>query len=361
MPAKPKMANAFANLRRRLEWGGGATGIGAPCAGNIKPNPAGATPPPSTRSARQSGREAEHLPRLFKTCVQPDAITTLFLARSRIAKRCGSGRAERPAAHAKSLIAPTTEDTARRRSVAGAPAWSTYKRGLVVCVAIATGLSLALRRRAPSPSTATSSSPSPAASPHSPCPATPWRRSRSPSPGKVGPLPAQSPRRFARSRSPSTETATSTPPACRSATPPRSKAPPPPRPLLPAETPWSAPAPTPPWPPSPNRRPSPPRADPRLQRPKRRPPGDPRPHLRHRSRPRRQRHHLLHPAPHGAYGTQLTDNLPAALNHYGYVKRIALTLHRTYTYRGRRHSYLCAACAAPAGFPGATSTLLAPR
>ncbi len=58
--------------------------------------------------------------------------------------------------------------------------------------------------------------------------------------------------------------------------------------------------------------------------------------------------------PRGAYGTQLTDNLPASLNHYGYVKRIALTLHRTYTYRGQRRSYLSAACAAPAGFPGAS-------
>jgi len=58
--------------------------------------------------------------------------------------------------------------------------------------------------------------------------------------------------------------------------------------------------------------------------------------------------------PRGAYGTRLIDNLPASLNHYGYVKRIALTLHRTYTYRGQRHSYLSASCAAPPGFPGAS-------
>ncbi len=56
---------------------------------------------------------------------------------------------------------------------------------------------------------------------------------------------------------------------------------------------------------------------------------------------------------HGAYGTQLIDNLPASLNHYGYVKHISLTLHRTYTYRGARHSYLSAACPAPVGFSGA--------
>ena len=57
--------------------------------------------------------------------------------------------------------------------------------------------------------------------------------------------------------------------------------------------------------------------------------------------------YIHHPA--GAYGTQLIDNLPPSLNHYGYVKRISLTLHRTYAYRGRLHSYLSAACSAPAG------------
>jgi hypothetical protein len=56
---------------------------------------------------------------------------------------------------------------------------------------------------------------------------------------------------------------------------------------------------------------------------------------------------------HGAYGTELIDNLPASLNHYGYVKQISLTLRRTYTYRGARRSYLSAACPAPTGFPGA--------
>ena len=54
--------------------------------------------------------------------------------------------------------------------------------------------------------------------------------------------------------------------------------------------------------------------------------------------------------PHGAYGTQLTDNLPASLNHYGYLTRISLDLHRNFTYRGQRHSYLSAACEAPPGF-----------
>jgi hypothetical protein len=53
--------------------------------------------------------------------------------------------------------------------------------------------------------------------------------------------------------------------------------------------------------------------------------------------------------PRGAYGTQLTDNLPASLNHYGYVTRISLNLHRNFTYRGQHRSYLSAACTAPAG------------
>jgi hypothetical protein len=56
----------------------------------------------------------------------------------------------------------------------------------------------------------------------------------------------------------------------------------------------------------------------------------------------------------GTYGTVLTGALPASLNRYGYLTRISLSLHRNFTYRGRRRSYLSAACDAPAGFPGAT-------
>jgi hypothetical protein len=61
--------------------------------------------------------------------------------------------------------------------------------------------------------------------------------------------------------------------------------------------------------------------------------------------------HIQHA--HGAYGTLLTGALPATVNRYGYVKRLSLSLHRDYVYRGQRHGYLSAACAAPAGFPGA--------
>jgi hypothetical protein len=51
----------------------------------------------------------------------------------------------------------------------------------------------------------------------------------------------------------------------------------------------------------------------------------------------------------GTYGTVLTAALPKALNRNGYLKRIVLDLRRDFVYRGRKHSYLSAACAAPAG------------
>lgn len=51
----------------------------------------------------------------------------------------------------------------------------------------------------------------------------------------------------------------------------------------------------------------------------------------------------------GTFGTVLVGDLPASLNRSGYLKEISLVLHRSYVYRGRRHSYLGAECAAPAG------------
>jgi hypothetical protein len=56
----------------------------------------------------------------------------------------------------------------------------------------------------------------------------------------------------------------------------------------------------------------------------------------------------------GTFGTILTGFLPGSLNRYGYLERISLSLHRDFTYKGRLHSYLSAACDAPAGFPGAS-------
>jgi len=52
----------------------------------------------------------------------------------------------------------------------------------------------------------------------------------------------------------------------------------------------------------------------------------------------------------GAYGTVLSASLPESLIHWGYLKRISLNLYRRFTYRGRVHSYLSAACDAPPGF-----------
>jgi hypothetical protein len=51
----------------------------------------------------------------------------------------------------------------------------------------------------------------------------------------------------------------------------------------------------------------------------------------------------------GTFGTVLTAALPVRLNRYGYLKEISLDLRRDFVYRGREHSYLSAACAAPAG------------
>jgi hypothetical protein len=56
----------------------------------------------------------------------------------------------------------------------------------------------------------------------------------------------------------------------------------------------------------------------------------------------------------GTYGTTLTGSLPVAQNRWGYLKRISLSLHREFFYRGQQRSYLSAACDAPPGFPGAT-------
>jgi hypothetical protein len=57
---------------------------------------------------------------------------------------------------------------------------------------------------------------------------------------------------------------------------------------------------------------------------------------------------------HGTFGTTLTAALPARLNRHGYLRRITLDLRREFVYRGRHHSYLSAACAAPAGFSSAS-------
>lgn len=55
----------------------------------------------------------------------------------------------------------------------------------------------------------------------------------------------------------------------------------------------------------------------------------------------------------GTYGTVLSGAVPEAEVSYGYLRTIRLSLHRTFEYRGRLHSYLSASCAAPGNFPGA--------
>jgi hypothetical protein len=56
----------------------------------------------------------------------------------------------------------------------------------------------------------------------------------------------------------------------------------------------------------------------------------------------------------GTYGTVLTASVPESVNQWGYLTHFSLDLHRNFTYRGQRRSYLSAACEAPAGFPAAT-------
>jgi hypothetical protein len=63
----------------------------------------------------------------------------------------------------------------------------------------------------------------------------------------------------------------------------------------------------------------------------------------------------------GTYGTTLASSLPAGESNRASVRYIGLTLHRTYSYRGRPHSYLSASCPAPAGFPGAVFPLARAR
>jgi hypothetical protein len=55
----------------------------------------------------------------------------------------------------------------------------------------------------------------------------------------------------------------------------------------------------------------------------------------------------------GTFGTVIKTTLPAAARKWAYVTDFEMKLQRTYTYRGEKHSYISAGCAAPPGFPGA--------
>lgn len=55
----------------------------------------------------------------------------------------------------------------------------------------------------------------------------------------------------------------------------------------------------------------------------------------------------------GTFGTVIRTSLPQAAWKWAYVTHFDMRLRRIYTYEGRQHSFISAACAAPAGFPGA--------
>jgi hypothetical protein len=55
----------------------------------------------------------------------------------------------------------------------------------------------------------------------------------------------------------------------------------------------------------------------------------------------------------GEFGTVIKTTLPGAARKWAYVTHFDMKLRRIYHYRGERHSYVNAGCAAPEGFPGA--------
>jgi hypothetical protein len=55
----------------------------------------------------------------------------------------------------------------------------------------------------------------------------------------------------------------------------------------------------------------------------------------------------------GVFGTVMSTTLPASAQQWAYLTHFALTLRRTYTYNGKTHSYVSAACSAPPGFRSA--------
>jgi hypothetical protein len=59
----------------------------------------------------------------------------------------------------------------------------------------------------------------------------------------------------------------------------------------------------------------------------------------------------------GLFGTVMSTKLPHSAQGWAYLSHFDMTLDRRYRYRGKAHSYVSAACAAPAGFPGAVFPL----
>ena len=58
----------------------------------------------------------------------------------------------------------------------------------------------------------------------------------------------------------------------------------------------------------------------------------------------------------GTHPTVLSTTLPPQTRQWAYLTHFDMTLHRTYVYRGERHSFVSAACAAPEGFESAPFT-----
>jgi hypothetical protein len=56
----------------------------------------------------------------------------------------------------------------------------------------------------------------------------------------------------------------------------------------------------------------------------------------------------------GTFPTVLFTSLPEVTGKAGFITGIELSLHRTYAYRGKRHSFLSAGCPAPKGFTRAS-------
>jgi hypothetical protein len=57
----------------------------------------------------------------------------------------------------------------------------------------------------------------------------------------------------------------------------------------------------------------------------------------------------------------MSTSLPASARGWAYLSHFDMTLDRQYRYRGKPRSYISAACAAPAGFPGAVFPLAKAR
>jgi hypothetical protein len=55
----------------------------------------------------------------------------------------------------------------------------------------------------------------------------------------------------------------------------------------------------------------------------------------------------------GLFGTVMSTTLPTSAQGWAYLTHFDITLHRTYAYKGKRRSFVSAACSAPDGFPAA--------